>query len=378
MNFKDFDWRKQWPITALLSFIVILLLVLVFRNGDDQVSPEGILGTSQAIAGTSVAVQLTELAQVQPSSTQVPVTQAPTSTELAIPNTALPTDPDAVCLSMSLTDENTPDNTIKNPGESFTKTWLLTNTGSCTWTSEFKLIFNRGDDMEATNSSFLDGQVLPGESVWLALDMIAPFQPGSHIGFWQLESASGTTFGPAGADVFWVQITIAGPTPTSRARGYDASELAAIRSDGQPDNELRVGDDTNNLGWQGLATYQFGNLSEDSTVTGVVLDLSVNQSITGDPFTSLGCLNVYAYNYGGVDASDYGSASGFALWTFCSQNDLGGGARFAGPDAIEAIDSALFSNQVQLIFVFEDDNDADGVVDLLISEPSLTISFYDN
>lgn len=377
MNLSEFDWRKQWPITALLGLIVVLLLVLVFRGGEEGVSPEDVLGTSQAIAGTSVAVQLTELAQVQPSATEPPVTEAPTATNVP-EDTPTPGDPDLDCLAMSLTDENYPDDTIVNPGETFTKSWLLTNTGSCTWTEEYSLVFNRGDDMEAPNRTALAGWVLPGESVWLSLEMIAPFQPGSHIGFWNLEAADGTNFGPSGSEAFWVQIAIAGPTPTSRARGFDPSEAAAIRVDGQPATELRIGDDNSNQDWQGLATYSLGNLSENSTVTGVVLDPNIDFSLDGDPFASLGCLNVYQSNYGGVDASDYGSAEGFALWTFCSLDDLKGGARFGGPGAIEAIDSALFANQVQLIFVFELQTDSDGVQDQLATEPTLTISFYDN
>ena len=376
MTLQDFDFRKQWPITSLLAVIAILLLVLVFRGGDTGPSPEEVLGTSQSMAGTMVAVQLTEVAQAQPTASEPPATEEPTATDVP-EDTPTPVDPDLECLAMALTDENYPDDTIVNPGESFTKSWLLTNTGSCTWTEEYTLVFNRGDDMEAPNRTPLAGWVLPGESVWLSLEMIAPFQAGSHIGFWTLEAPDGRTFGPSGSDAFWVRIAIAGPTPTSRARGFDPASGGAIRSDGQPDDEIKVGDDSSNLDWQGLVTYNFGNLSENSTVTGVVLDPAIDYTLSDDPFTALGCLNVYQVNYGGIDAADYGSAEGFALWTFCSEADLGGGARFGGPAAIEAVDTALFANQLQLIFVFENQTDADGVQDWIITEPSITISFYE-
>ena len=377
MNLKDFDWKQQWPITALLGLIVVLLLFLIFRGGDNSPSVEELLGTSQAMAGTSVAIQLTELAQIQPTATEALVTEASTPTTLP-ESTPTASDPDQACLSMVLTDENVPDGTVFQPGESFVKSWLLTNTGSCTWTEDYSLVFNRGDDMEAMLSTSLAGWVLPGESVWLSLDMIAPLQPGSHTGFWTLKAADGTIFGPAGSGAFYVQVAIAGPTPTSRARGFDPFQTGGIRVDGQPANELRTGDDTSNLDWQGLLTYKFGNLSSNATVTGAVLDLGVDYSINGDPFAGLGCLNVYISNYGGIEASDYGSAAGFALWTFCSEADMNGGARFGGPDAIQAVDEALFANQLQLIFVFEFENDADGVADQVITDPTLTVSFYDN
>jgi hypothetical protein len=377
MTIQNFDYKKQWPITALLSLIAVLLIVLVFRGGNTGPSTKEILGTSQAMAGTMVAVQLTEVAAVGPSATAPIVDLLPSATPEA-PRDTPTTYAEGECYSMQLTDENLPDGTIVNPGESIVKTWLLTNTGTCTWTEEYALVFHHGDDMEANNFTNLAGWVLPGESVWVELDMIAPFQPGSHIGFWAMQSPDGTVFGPGSTGTFWVRVAIAGPTPASRARGFDSSSGGAIRSDGQPDNTIKTGDNTSNLDWQGLVTYKFGNLSENSTVTGVVLDFSVDFSIEGDPFTTLGCLNVFPYSYGGIDASDYGSATGFALWTFCSEADLAGGARFGGPAAIDAVDTALFANTIQLILVFDNQTNLDGINDIVISDPALTISFYDN
>ncbi len=377
MTIQDFDFKKQWPITALLGLIVVLLLVLVFRGGNAQLSDEEMLGTSQAMSGTMVAVQLTEIAQLNPIATAAIVEVLPSPTAEPERDTPTPAT-EGECLTMQLTDENVPDDTIMGAGEVFVKSWLLTNTGTCTWTEEYALVFHHGDDMEAINFTPLGGWVLPGESVWLSLDMIAPFQAGSHIGFWALQSADGAVFGPGSTGTFWVRVAIAGPTPTSRARVFDPASGGAIRVDGQPDNEIKAGDDTSNLDWQGLLTYKFGNLSENATVTGAVLDISNDYAINGDPFATLGCLNVYISNYGGIDASDYGSAEGFALWTFCSEADLGGGARFGGPAAIDAVDAALFANQLQLILVFENQTDSDGTQDNVITEPLLTISFFDN
>lgn len=377
MTIQDFNFKKNWPITALLGLIALLLLILVLRGGNEGSSTEDVLGTSQSMAGTMVALQLSEVAKLGPSATS-PASAIPASPSPVVEReTPTPAD-DAECLSMQLTDENVADDTIVSPGEPFVKSWLLTNTGSCTWTEEYALIFHHGDDMEANNYTALAGWVLPGESVWLSLDMIAPFQTGSHIGFWALQSPEGSIFGPGATETFWVRVAIAGPTPTSRARGFDQASGGAIRVDGQPDNDVKAGDDTSNLDWQGLVTFAFGNLSENATVTGAVLDLSTEFSISGNPFSILGCLNVYLANYGGIDASDYGSAQGFALWTFCSEGDLAGGARFGGPAAIDAVDAALFANQMQLILVFDKQTDSNGIEDLITTGPVLTISFYDN
>ena len=377
MTIQDFDFKKNWPITSLLGLIALLLVILVVRGGNEGPTAEDVLGTSQAMAGTMVSLQLSEVAKAGPSATTVPSAIPPSPSPEIDRETPTPAN-DAECLSMQLTDENVPDDSIVSPGENFVKSWLLTNTGSCTWTEDYAMVFHHGDDMEANNFTPLAGWVLPGESVWLSLDMIAPFQVGSHIGFWALQSPDGSVFGPGATETFWVRVAIAGPTPTSRARGFDQASGGSIRVDGQPDNLIKAGDDNSNLDWQALVTFAFGNLSENATVTGVVFDLSVDYSIEGDPFSSLGCLNVYLSNYGGVDASDYGSAEGFALWTFCSEGDLAGGARFGGPAAIDAVDAALFANQIQLIYVFDNQTDSNGVRDVITSDATLSISFYDN
>jgi hypothetical protein len=65
----------------------------------------------------------------------------------------------------------------------------------------------------------LRSEVLPGQSIDLAVDMVAPQEPGSHQGNWKLSNASGQLFGigPNGDAPFWVRISVLEPptaTPT--------------------------------------------------------------------------------------------------------------------------------------------------------------------
>jgi hypothetical protein len=358
----------------LLFLAMILSLALVACGSSASEDNDAVLETAQSIAGTMVAVQFTELAQVNPTATEAALEASATPGEAKDTPTAVAGGGE--CLSASLSDESIPDDTIFAPGESFQKSWVLTNTGTCTWTEEYALAFHHGNAMTADEFTPLAGWVLPGESVVLALNMVAPFQPGSHIGFWSLQSPNGTYFGASSTDTFWVKITIPGATPTSKPRDLAWSSGGAVRNDGLVSNDIEVGDDNTNGDWHGFATFNFGNLTNDSTVTAVILYLNSNNSVSGDPFTELGCLNVYASSYGGLDTSDYGNADGVPLWTFCSVAELSGGAIYGGPAAISAVQNALNANQLQLSFQFDNQTNSSGSNDNIKLNPNLSLFWY--
>jgi hypothetical protein len=99
--------------------------------------------------------------------------------------------------------ETIPDGTKFNAGESFTKSWRLKNTGTCTWNSNYKLVFVDGNQMSGPNSVKLNGYVKPGESVDILVDLKAPSKPGTYTGYWRLQAEDGNKF----AQVF-VKITV--------------------------------------------------------------------------------------------------------------------------------------------------------------------------
>lgn len=110
------------------------------------------------------------------------------------------------------------DGTRFKPGEPFTKVWRVHNAGNCAWTKEYAVIWFSGDLMGAPQEQFLRTEVLPGQTIDLAVDMIAPDQPGTYQGNWKLRNANGDLFGigPSGVSPFWVRIevvAISTPTP---------------------------------------------------------------------------------------------------------------------------------------------------------------------
>jgi hypothetical protein len=104
------------------------------------------------------------------------------------------------------------------PGETFTKTWELLNTGNCPWSTSYTVVFVDGADMDATSAD-LDTTVAVGSSGDVSVDLTAPEDEGRYTSYWRLADASGTLFG----EQFYVEIVVSGdvatvtPTPTATA-----------------------------------------------------------------------------------------------------------------------------------------------------------------
>jgi hypothetical protein len=139
---------------------------------------------------------------VPPTATPVPPT--PTATAVPIP-----------CNQFEFVDDITVrDGTILPPGAGFTKIWRLKNTGACTWTSAYSLVFLSGDALQAAAAYALPGNVIPGQVIDLSVPMVAPTQAGSYRGYWQMRDAGGILFGGQQQDTFYVDIQVETPDKT--------------------------------------------------------------------------------------------------------------------------------------------------------------------
>jgi hypothetical protein len=99
------------------------------------------------------------------------------------------------CLnSVLISDVTLPNGTEVKPGETFTKTWLVKNTGTCTWTRDFK-ITHVGGDFLGTDTTKIRQVVGPGSSAEISLTMTAPTNTGTYQTAWQMASDSGALFG---------------------------------------------------------------------------------------------------------------------------------------------------------------------------------------
>jgi hypothetical protein len=107
------------------------------------------------------------------------------------------------CNSATFVTETIPDNTIFSPGDTFTKTWTIRNTGQCTWDTDYHLVFTSGNSLSGVIASELPHEVLPGGVVVLSVDFKAPPTPGTYKGEWSIESDDGYRFAK-----IWVQIKV--------------------------------------------------------------------------------------------------------------------------------------------------------------------------
>ena len=104
-----------------------------------------------------------------------------------------------------VSDVTIPDNTQMDPGETFTKTWRVQNSGSCAWDAGFKFQLSGGNAMGATAVT-LPSTVAAGATHDISVQMTAPNAAGTVRGNWRMSTAAGQFFG----DEVFVVIVVGG------------------------------------------------------------------------------------------------------------------------------------------------------------------------
>jgi photosystem II stability/assembly factor-like uncharacterized protein len=157
---------------------------------------------------------------VRPGDGQTPLPPlTPTATPFVTPP---PVTPSACDRAIFVSDVTVGDGTTFSPGEAFTKTWRIKNSGSCTWSNNYTLVFYSGELMNAPTVVNLPRSVAPGETVDVTINAVAPATPGTYRSDWILGNAAGTLFGiGTNADrSLWMRINVAGAAPITDT-GYD-------------------------------------------------------------------------------------------------------------------------------------------------------------
>src|SRR5512140_2023784 len=85
-----------------------------------------------------------------------PATQAPTNTQ-GPANTPIATATSNCDNANFVTDVTIPDETVIDPGETFTKTWRIRNAGTCSWTPSYAVVFVSGNRMDGPSVQALSG-----------------------------------------------------------------------------------------------------------------------------------------------------------------------------------------------------------------------------
>jgi hypothetical protein len=202
--------------TQLILIAVIVFLAMLACLPIALIGLEGRPQSTQDAQATQMAATL------QAIMTQYAITPTPTvPTQTPIPPTATSVPPTftpvftATPLSYCgwiqfIKDISVPDGSAFAPGETFTKTWRLKNIGTCAWTSETKLVFINGSQLDGPSAAALPGYVGPGQTVDVSVTLTAPSESGHYTGYWMLRGADGSLFGTGARaqNAFFVDILV--------------------------------------------------------------------------------------------------------------------------------------------------------------------------
>lgn len=161
-----------------------------------------------------------------PTATAIPL--APTAT-IFWPTSAPVYVDTTPCYKAAFVSETVPDGTSFNPGQSFTKSWRLRNTGTCAWQSDFRFVFYSGNSMGSPAYITLGRKVNPGETIDLVLNLTAPSTAGTYTGYWRLRAGTGELF----AQVYAV-IKVKISTTATNTPGFAVTSVTSDGSNASP------------------------------------------------------------------------------------------------------------------------------------------------
>ena len=207
-------------------WLAVSLLLLTFFASACSSAQAASSETTLSDIYTAVAITVAAQANAaSPTSTPVPTqTTAPTATPAststattaAVVSSGSYFAVSACNSSAYVSDVTVDDGTEVAPGETFTKTWELSNNGTCDWSKHYSVVFVSGDDMDGEDTE-IDQKVDTGESADVSVELTAPDEEGTYTGYWSLADASGDLFGQKVYVQIVVSDDVATSTPTASA-----------------------------------------------------------------------------------------------------------------------------------------------------------------
>jgi hypothetical protein len=168
-----------------------------------------------------------------------------------------------------VTDVTIPDGTLLDPGESFTKTWRLKNSGTCSWTPSYAVVFGTGDSMSGPVTQALTGNVNPGQTMDISVDLKAPATPGDYTGYWKLRNAAGVTFA-----TFYVTIKVSGGGP------FAVTNVSMSVTGGCGNFQIQADIKTNGAGTVTYKWIRSDGATDTATHPDLVFDSAGTKSVT--------------------------------------------------------------------------------------------------
>lgn len=178
-------------------FLIGVFIALLFScgtNSEQQTdSSDADIVRTEAVA--TFASSLTETLVAVPSASPT-LTAVPTPTPPQFTGTPEVTSTANPCYNLFYIEDVTiPDNTQMKPGEVFTKTWLVQNTGGCAWRSGFTFQHVGGDAMRGSTVTLTEA-IQTGSKREISVQLVVPSgQNGLIQSAWRMADESGSFFG---------------------------------------------------------------------------------------------------------------------------------------------------------------------------------------
>lgn len=227
-------------------FLVLILLISLGLSACGEEKPAIVTASVEDIY-TAVAITMTsQYTPATPTDTALPtstntveLTPTGTPTIAATPQPVIAyssttSSSSSACDSSDFGGDVTiPDGTKLAPGQTFKKTWLLKNNGTCNWTKDYEIVFESGDDMDGVDTA-IDVGVSSGSQVKVSVTLVAPTKEGTYTGYWKMMNSEGNTFGTS----FYVQIVVSDdastltpiPTSTGFTNTPTSNSVSAIKT----------------------------------------------------------------------------------------------------------------------------------------------------
>jgi hypothetical protein len=212
-------------LAKLFWIFPVLILLLLSACGGAKAAPTPDMGaiytaaiqTAFALITQTAAAAATDTPTLAPVPSETP-TLGPTRTPLitdtpAVTDTPVPVTQQACNNSAFVTDKTVPDFSEIAPGVQFVKIWTIKNTGSCAWTTAYRLVFGYGGDgtnWKTVLPAYLTKTVNPGEEVDVSMTLTAPLAAGQFGAHFTMQNNNGFNFGE---DLIIIIKISATPTP---------------------------------------------------------------------------------------------------------------------------------------------------------------------
>ncbi|HJS18342.1 MAG TPA: CAP domain-containing protein [Anaerolineales bacterium] len=206
-------------------------LVIIFLVGCTSQTPTEIVvpasTETQAPTATEPPEETPEAVESSTATAPPSETETPATPEIVRPTN----DPNCTNLAAFVSDVTIPDNTPIVAGTPFTKTWRVSNAGTCIWGPDYTLSHYSDERMSAPASVLLP-LTFPGQTADISVDLIAPNNPGTRRGNFVIKNPAGLIMRVNEDSRLWliINVTLDAPTPTAASGTATGNETSLVTS----------------------------------------------------------------------------------------------------------------------------------------------------